>query len=95
MKSQTRATAAQPEAACVAHCVEFLATMMAMMMWQVAMPMAPTTSTGLRPTRSIQRTAGIVARNMTMPTTPVASREVVLELRPREAKMLGAYECEV
>jgi len=61
-----------------------------MMMWQVAMPTAPMVKTGLRPTRSIQRTEGIVAMNMTMPTTPVARREVVVLLRPSCLKMKGA-----
>jgi hypothetical protein len=35
-------------------------------------------------------TDGMVARNMAIPTTPVARREVVLEERPREVKMVGA-----
>jgi hypothetical protein len=83
-------TAAHPAAACDAHWSMFLATMTAMMMWQVPMPMAPMVRTGLRPTRSIHRTEGIVAMSMTMPTTPVARRDVVLPLRPSFWKMKGA-----
>jgi hypothetical protein len=32
----------------------------------------------------------MVARNMTIPTTPVARRETVLLERPRSLKMVGA-----
>lgn len=32
----------------------------------------------------------MVARNMTIPTTPVARREMVLLERPRDAKIVGA-----
>jgi hypothetical protein len=34
--------------------------------------------------------AGMVAKNMTMPTTPVARREVVFDERPSEPKICGA-----
>jgi len=64
--------------------------MTAMIMWHVAIPMAPIVRIGFRPTRSIYRTEGIVARNMTIPTTPVARREMVFEESPREAKIVGA-----
>jgi hypothetical protein len=61
-----------------------------MMMWQVAIPIAPIVRIGLRPSLSMYNTEGMVARNMAMPTTPVARREVVLEERPRSEKMVGA-----
>ena len=32
----------------------------------------------------------MVAMNMTTPTTPVASRDVVFEERPRDLKIVGA-----
>lgn len=54
------------------------------------MPMAPMIRMGLRPTLSMYRTVGIVARKSTMPTTPVARRETVLLDRPNEAKIVGA-----
>jgi len=66
------------------------ANRMAMMMWQVAMPMAPMVKTGFRPKRSMYKTEGMVARNMTMPTTPVASRETALEESPSSVNMVGA-----
>ncbi len=83
-------TAAHPAAGWSVHWSMFLATMTAIMRWQVPMPMAPMVRTGLRPTRSIHRTEGIVARSITMPTTPVARSEVVLPLRPSFWKMKGA-----
>jgi hypothetical protein len=55
-----------------------------------AMMNAPETKIGFRPTLSTQMTAGIVAAHMTMPTTPVARREMVFPVRPRDWKMLGA-----
>ena len=88
--SHTMHTAAQPDADWFSQSPMFNATRMAMMMWQVPMPMAPMVRTGLRPALSIQRTAGMVATNMTMPTTPVARRELVLRSRPRSSKMNGA-----
>ena len=53
-------------------------------------PTAPANMTGFRPSLSMYKTAGMVARNMATPTTPVARREVVLLLVPRAVKMLGA-----
>jgi len=89
-KSHTIATAAQPAAFSEAHEFRSLATITAMMMWHVAIPIAPIVRMGLRPSLSIYKTDGMVAINMTMPTTPVARRDVVLEERPSEAKMVGA-----
>lgn len=86
----TMAAAAQPAADCEAHWSLFLATMTAMMMWHVAIPIAPTARTGLRPSRSTYSTAGMVATNMTMPTTPVARRLVSVLPSPRSLKMVGA-----
>jgi hypothetical protein len=88
--NQTIATAAQPAAFSVFHWFWSLATITAMMMWQVAIPIAPIVRMGLRPSLSMYSTDGMVARNMAIPTTPVARREVVLEERPREVKMVGA-----
>lgn len=88
--SQTIATAAQPAAFSVAQELRSLATITAMIMWQVAMPIAPIVRTGLRPSLSMYNTDGIVAINITIPTTPVARRDVVLEERPREENMVGA-----
>lgn len=42
------------------------------------MPVAPVSMTGFRPSLSMYNTAGIVARNMATPTTPVARRLVLL-----------------
>ncbi len=61
-----------------------------MIVWQIPMPMAPVIITGLRPSLSMYSTAGMVARNMATPTTPVARREVVLLEVPRAAKIDGA-----
>lgn len=61
--------------------------MTAMMMWQRPIARAPRASTGLRPSLSMYSIAGIVAMNMTMPTTPVARREIVLPERPRSLKI--------
>jgi hypothetical protein len=55
-----------------------------------AMPIAPMVRIGFRPVRSIHSTAGMVNINMTIPTTPVARREVVFEVRPSWLKMVGA-----
>ena len=67
---------------------------------------APDTSTGLRPTLSIQITAGMVDKNVlhrnkqgatsvrsgtyAIPTTPVARRERAFPVRPNDWKMVGA-----
>lgn len=53
--------------------------MPAIMKWHKNIPIPPTMKTGFRPSLSTYITAGIVARNITMPTTPVASREVVFD----------------
>jgi hypothetical protein len=63
-KSHTIETAAHPAAGFSCHWSTFFAKMMAIIMWHADMPSAPTANTGLRPVRSIQRTAGIVATNM-------------------------------
>ena len=88
--SQTIATAAQPAALCDPHEVWSFATITAMMMWQVAIPRAPIVRMGLRPILSMYNTDGMVAMNIAIPTTPVASREVVFPERPSLAKMVGA-----
>ena len=54
------------------------------------MRMAPETRKGLSPNLSTYMTAAIVAINMAMPTTPVASNETVLDDRPRSWKIVGA-----
>jgi hypothetical protein len=59
-------------------------------MWHVAMPMAPIIKVGLRPHLSTHMTAGIVAMNMTIPTTPVANKLTALESRPKFLKIVGA-----
>lgn len=61
-----------------------------MMKWHDAMPIAPMMRVGLRPQLSTYMTAGMVAMNMTMPTTPVARRETELLERPSLPKMTGA-----
>jgi hypothetical protein len=61
-----------------------------MMIWQVAIPIAPMVRIGFRPSLSMYSTDGIVARKSTMPTTPVARRETVLLDKPSVAKMVGA-----
>ena len=61
-----------------------------MMAWQIPMAMAPVSKTGFLPSLSMYRTAGMVARNIAMPTTPVARRLVVLLEVPSAAKMDGA-----
>jgi hypothetical protein len=38
----------------------------------------------------MRRMAGIVLRQLTIPYTPVASREVVFPERPRDANIVGA-----
>lgn len=88
--NQTIATAAQPATLWDSQESWSLATIMAMMMWQVPIPIAPMVRIGLRPILSMYKTEGMVATNMAIPTTPVARRETVLEERPRERKMVGA-----
>ena len=64
--------------------------MIAMIMWHVAMPIAPIIKIGLRPTLSTYTTAGIVASHIAIPTTPVAKRAIALLESPRVPKMVGA-----
>jgi hypothetical protein len=47
---------------------------------------------GFRPKLSTQRTAGMVKTRLTIPTTPVAKREMVPPVRPTCSKMVGADE---
>ena len=61
--------------------------MTAIVMWQMPIAMPPNARTGFRPSLSMYKMAGIVAKNMTMPTTPVARREVVFDERPSELKI--------
>ena len=61
-----------------------------MVMWHMPIAMAPSARTGFRPNLSMYKMAGMVAKNMTIPTTPVARREVVFDERPREPKIWGA-----
>lgn len=89
-KSQTSAQAAQPAARCVSHELWKRPVRMATMMWHAAMRNAPETRMGLRPAWSTQMTAGMVARNIAIPTTPVARSEMELPVRPRSLKMNGA-----
>lgn len=56
----THVTAAQPAAALSSQRFSKVPKMAAIMMWQMAIPMAPVMRTGFLPTRSIQRTAGMV-----------------------------------
>ena len=56
----------------------------------MTMPIPPAIMTGFLPSLSIYRTAGIVAMNIATPTTPVASKLVVLLDVPRAAKIEGA-----
>lgn len=89
-KIQTKAHATQPAAECVSHESWKRPVNIATMIWHAAMMNAPETRIGFRPALSTQMTAGIVARNITIPTTPVARSETVLPVRPRDWKMDGA-----
>jgi hypothetical protein len=60
------------------------------MKWHIAIPIEPVIINGLRPTLSMTAMAGIVARKSITPMTPVARREIVLLVRPRDWKMFGA-----
>ena len=61
-----------------------------MIKWHEAIPKAPMIKVGFRPQLSTYRTAGIVAMNIAIPTTPVASSETAFEDRPRSPKIVGA-----
>lgn len=63
--------------------------MPATMKWHEAIPMAPAMRIVLRPNLSTYITAGMVNRNSSMPTTPVARRERVLPVIPKPWKMNG------
>ena len=82
--------AAHPAAGSSPNRPIFLARITAMIKWHSPIPTAPILSTGFLPTRSIHSTAGIVAMNMTMPTTPVASKLVVVCDSPSCSKICGA-----
>jgi hypothetical protein len=45
---------------------------------------------GFRPTLSITKIAGIVVNTLMIPTTPVAKSEMVLLVKPRFLKTIGA-----
>jgi hypothetical protein len=54
------------------------------------MPTAPTIKNVLRPKLSRNSTAGNVKMTCSTPVTPVASRVVVTELKPKLEKICGA-----
>lgn len=64
--------------------------LLTIMIWQVAIPIAPMISVGFLPHLSTYITAGIVAMNMTIPTTPVANKLTAVEFKPSFPKMVGA-----
>lgn len=83
-------TAAHPAAACAVQSDPHFATMMPTMASQTHMPTDPAIISGLRPTRSMYNMAGMVVATLMMPMTPVARREEVLLVRPRDWKIIGA-----
>lgn len=50
----------------------------------IACTNAPEINVGLRPQRSIQMTAGIVARKLQIPVAPVATSELVVPDKPAD-----------
>jgi hypothetical protein len=86
---QTKTMAAQLVEGCKGKSFLKAPMMPATMKWQEAILIAPTIRMLLRPKRSTHRTAGIVKRNSRQPTTPVASKEVVVPSKPRSSKMKG------
>jgi hypothetical protein len=61
-----------------------------MITWDNPIPIDPAIIRGLRPTLSMNKIAGMVVATLITPMTPVARREIVLLVRPRDWKMLGA-----
>jgi hypothetical protein len=59
-------------------------------MCEIHIPIAPQRRALRRPRISRKRIAGTVKTTLTIPITPVARREVVVALRPRESKIVGA-----
>jgi hypothetical protein len=57
---------------------------------QQNIPTDPAIISGLRPTLSIKRIAGTVTATLIIPTTPVASNEIVLLVKPSVPKMIAA-----
>ena len=90
MKIQTKTIAAQPADMWLAQLFWKEPIMPATMKWQIPIPTAPAIRMLFLPNLSTYRTAGIVMRNSITPTTPVASRLVVLPSKPKPSKMNGA-----
>lgn len=90
MYSQIMATAPHPAAACPCQSLWHLATMIPVISWHRNIPADPQIRRGLRPTLSITRIAGIVVTTLIIPTTPVAKSEMVLLVKPRFLKTIGA-----
>jgi hypothetical protein len=57
---------------------------------ETMVPTAPDIKSLRRPMRSMRSSAGIVEIVLTIPYTPVASREDVLPSRPSDEKIVGA-----
>ena len=89
-KIQMKTTATHPAALWLPMLSLYPPKIPATTKWQSPITKAPEIKSGFRPTLSTHITAGIVHKNITIPTTPDASKEVVFPDKPNEANINGA-----